>query len=705
MTEAFFRAIFALNYQKLFALMRWKIRHFTFCERKQTLADENTRTQLEPLLVEVLSYFCRHPGEMISREKLVEEVWQSRIITDNAVNRVIAKLRKQLGDDPRAPRFIATFPKKGYKWIAPLKEYPQAPVSLDSEQSKNSSYKLSTSISFVGVTFVGLFLLWFWHQSSSTRSLATAHNKPYKVAALTRGGGFEFAPAISPNGEYLTYAEIIDGKMRLFLKHLDSEKVVEIGQKRGWSGPASWSKDGRQIVYLSTTQDSCRYHLLQVNGLKVISKRVIHNCPVGSAGKIIFTHNPRQLIYAESKGRYQPYEIFLLDLDTAEKKRLQQPPLVKGGNGEFNLHPTKNLLLVSSPDEQQWLVFYKLNIDQDELTYMFKLNEYLCCAIWSHDADRVVVMGEHPAYQIVSYDLKGKNRAVVYETQQIVKTPHRFANQKDYMYVGSNNNDDIFQLSLDTNKVTEIVQSSVSDRLATVSNDGKQLAYVSIKTGHEEIWIRSLTNSEDLKLTRFQDNRRYYDLKWSPDNRWIAAMAINELHIINAVSGEYSRVKIPQTEIRAVSWLDKQTISYSLKQDIADNSNLPQWRNYHYNLSNQQAKANSRRWRYIQYANNPRDTLWVDQQNQVYWGQSQQIIQLPIEHMFYGRRFTLNKHQQHIFSLVFEERDMLLKLTSVENGESATLVNAASDYSVYKGELYYTSSVSQSADIFRTVSD
>lgn len=685
--------------------MRWKIRHFTFCEQKQTLQDKNEVIQLEPLLVEVLSYFCRHPDEMISRERLIEEVWESRVITDNAVNRVIAKLRKQLADDPRSPQYIATFPKKGYKWIAPTTELGADNIQNVESKSISGSAKITRPLvalaTFMFVTLVAG--LWFLIKQDNHSS--QIESKPFKVSALTRGGGVEFAPAISPDGKYLTYAEMVDGQMRLFLKQLETETIVEIGLKNGWSGPASWSKDGQQLAFLSTTKNSCQYHLLQVEGLTIRQSEIIHNCPVGSAGKIIFTQNPKQLVYAESKGRYQPYEMFLLDLDSGEKKRLQQPPLVKGGNGVFNLHPSKNQLLVSSPDEQQWLVFYRLDLDKDKLSFMFKLNEYLCCAIWSHGGDRVVVMGEHPAYQIVSYDLKGESRQVIYETQHIVKAPHRFANGKDYMYVGSNNNNDIFQLSTSEKLAQRLVHSSVNDRLASVSSDGQNLAYVSTKTGNEEIWIRSLVQGQDTKLTSFKDNRRYYDLQWSPDNQWIAAMAINELHIVNAVNGEFTKVKIPQTEIRTVSWFDNQTVSYSLKQNTDVNSNLPEWRNYHYNIQTQQATANARRWHYIQYSSQSENTLWVDNQNQVYWGKAQQIIDLPVEFMFHARRFTLKKANDYVYSLVFDNRYMALKQTSVESGDTKTLVDSARDYSVYEERIYYTSSVSNSADIFRTVSE
>ena len=69
----------------------YKINELLFDQRKQTLLLDKTLTQLEPRQSEVLAYMCRHPNKLISRDELIEQVWQGQIVTDNAVNRVIAK--------------------------------------------------------------------------------------------------------------------------------------------------------------------------------------------------------------------------------------------------------------------------------------------------------------------------------------------------------------------------------------------------------------------------------------------------------------------------------------------------------------------------------------------------------------------------------------------------------------------------------------
>jgi TolB-like protein/DNA-binding winged helix-turn-helix (wHTH) protein/Flp pilus assembly protein TadD len=76
------------------------------------------RVQQQPLrLLEVL---LERPGEVVTREELRNRIWPNESFgdSDQAVNIAIAKLRSALGDSAENPRYIETFPKRGYRFIA-----------------------------------------------------------------------------------------------------------------------------------------------------------------------------------------------------------------------------------------------------------------------------------------------------------------------------------------------------------------------------------------------------------------------------------------------------------------------------------------------------------------------------------------------------------------------------------------------------------
>lgn len=80
--------------------------------------------RLQPQPARVLSVLIRRVGQVVSRQELVEEVWGSDTFVDfeQGLNYAIRQIRTVLGDDAEQPRFVETLPKRGYRFIAPLKD-------------------------------------------------------------------------------------------------------------------------------------------------------------------------------------------------------------------------------------------------------------------------------------------------------------------------------------------------------------------------------------------------------------------------------------------------------------------------------------------------------------------------------------------------------------------------------------------------------
>ncbi|MEO6687922.1 MAG: winged helix-turn-helix domain-containing protein [Dokdonella sp.] len=74
--------------------------------------------RLEPKTMELLRLFTSRPFEVLSREQILAAVWPDVIVADDALARAMFKLRRTLGDDAKAARYIETLPKRGYRLIA-----------------------------------------------------------------------------------------------------------------------------------------------------------------------------------------------------------------------------------------------------------------------------------------------------------------------------------------------------------------------------------------------------------------------------------------------------------------------------------------------------------------------------------------------------------------------------------------------------------
>jgi transcriptional activator of cad operon len=53
---------------------------------------------LEPRLIDLLVFFARHPGEVLSRDELIDNVWTRNVVTSHVVTQSISELRKSLKD-------------------------------------------------------------------------------------------------------------------------------------------------------------------------------------------------------------------------------------------------------------------------------------------------------------------------------------------------------------------------------------------------------------------------------------------------------------------------------------------------------------------------------------------------------------------------------------------------------------------------------
>ena len=79
------------------------------------------KVQQQPF--KVLQALLEQPGELVSREQLHDRIWPGASYGDfdQAVNVAVAKLRTALGDSADNPRFIETVPRRGYRFIAPVR--------------------------------------------------------------------------------------------------------------------------------------------------------------------------------------------------------------------------------------------------------------------------------------------------------------------------------------------------------------------------------------------------------------------------------------------------------------------------------------------------------------------------------------------------------------------------------------------------------
>jgi len=88
--------------------------------RERQLRRDDAPVELNARYLDALALLVSEPGQLVSKDRFLDQVWRGVPVTDEALTQCIKTLRRQLGDDAAAPRFIETVPKHGYRFIAPV---------------------------------------------------------------------------------------------------------------------------------------------------------------------------------------------------------------------------------------------------------------------------------------------------------------------------------------------------------------------------------------------------------------------------------------------------------------------------------------------------------------------------------------------------------------------------------------------------------
>lgn len=245
------------------------------------------RVVLEPKAMDVLRALVERPGRLVSKDELLDLVWPGVAVTPNALTRVVAQLRRALGDDASAARLIETVPTRGYRFIATVEamEASAAPpaataivtasvgdvVAAESGAPTAAAVTASVSAAAAAVSsgrpsragvVAGALLLaaaiasaWF-----ATRGVASSPAQS-RVTPIADETGSILDAAYSPDGRRLAVVSDRSGDFEIYVRDLEA----------GTSRPLT--ADGMRNVHPSWSPDSSRlaYHSAQRKGIWTIA--------------------------------------------------------------------------------------------------------------------------------------------------------------------------------------------------------------------------------------------------------------------------------------------------------------------------------------------------------------------------------------------------------------------------------------------------
>lgn len=204
---------------------------------------------LEPKAFEALLYLVRSGGRLVTKSELQEAVWPDTFVTESALTRLIAQLRRGLKDEARGARYIETVPTRGYRFIAPLNgtpapEPPQIPPAP--RPARTTAWAVVVGL---GVLTIALVLAGPWRRPSSRGSEPPAAGGRMLVSTAT---GFNAYPAFSPDGSSLAFCSDRTGALEIWIRALaPGARELQVTNDGKNNVQPAWSPDGRLVAYTS----------------------------------------------------------------------------------------------------------------------------------------------------------------------------------------------------------------------------------------------------------------------------------------------------------------------------------------------------------------------------------------------------------------------------------------------------------------------
>jgi Tol biopolymer transport system component/DNA-binding winged helix-turn-helix (wHTH) protein len=97
------------------------------------------RVSLTPKAFDVLRYLVERAGRLVTQDELLESLWPETYVNQEVLRKYILEIRKALGDRPENPEFIETITKRGYRFIASVRDDDPtaAPILADRDSAKD----------------------------------------------------------------------------------------------------------------------------------------------------------------------------------------------------------------------------------------------------------------------------------------------------------------------------------------------------------------------------------------------------------------------------------------------------------------------------------------------------------------------------------------------------------------------------------------
>jgi Tol biopolymer transport system component/DNA-binding winged helix-turn-helix (wHTH) protein len=499
--------------------------------------------RLTPKAAAVLLQLVRAAGRTLSRDELLNEVWKGTCPTPDVLTQAVKDLRRVLGDDLHAPRFVETLPRLGYRLVAPARFIDDstagffAPGVHGGDAAKTAGdddsrrrVRKRWAIASIAAAAIGVAAFALRRQQSDSAELTPRWHATAQ-RAITADPGPEHFPRISPDGTRVAYS-IVDAvrhEARIVQRSLAQSRVIEV--TTGTSGAEFypvWSPDGATIAFARQVGDDCSVLLASALGG---AERLVDRCLIASVTYFSWTPDARGLVTTRPSGpTAADMAITLVPADGSAIEHLSYEHNNTDLDLEARYSPDGRSIAFrrgASPYSDLFVV----GAHGGDVRQLTHLASRMRGFDWTRDGSALVFSSSHAGPQglyTVSIE-DGRIESLGVQPAEFPSTAHasdtvvyeipRMRTQLATVDVGLVDDREPEQHAL--------VPSTGNDGAPTFSPIDDRVAFVSDRSGAQQLWLNDPATGETYALTDSDEPTLRYPV-WRPDGARLVITARGE---------------------------------------------------------------------------------------------------------------------------------------------------------------------------------
>jgi Tol biopolymer transport system component/DNA-binding winged helix-turn-helix (wHTH) protein len=465
---------------------------------------------LTPKALDVLLVLVQSSGRVVDKEELLRRVWPETFVEEGILSVNVAAIRKALSDGEAGPAYIETAPRRGYRFVAEVREVSEQPASR-----RRIPWLAGGAAALV---LAGL-AAWKWIPWAAPAG-------PLRAVPLTSYQGSEMSPSFSPDGSQVAFSW--NGENRdnydIYVQVIGSGPPLRLTRDAADEVSPAWSPDGNRIAFIRA---GAIYLISPLGGperkLAELDAGHLAWTPDGSA--IATNVNRRGIVLvstADGATRVltsPPASVIMGDLSFAFSPDGKKLAFARFGSAPVSdLHVMENPL-TPNPSPPRRIASEGLGIygitwtpDSREIIYASGRMQYMA------GLHRIAVSGPSPVPRKIAEAGDGVAEPAIWSGSSRIAARIAFERRMFDENIWRMDSTDFSGSSR-----RRIVASTRIDRNPQFSPDGRRLAFVSDRSGVFEIWVSDADGSSPIQLTSFRNSQELVNApRWSPDGKSIA---------------------------------------------------------------------------------------------------------------------------------------------------------------------------------------